>query len=589
MLLSSLLRHRVLRTAASVFLTSSLATGVFGAMNVGTSSAATDPDVAVKAASQWRLTSSTTLSGPSAAIEATFVAPLSGTFVLNLEIWNSAKTKNAQKSETQTLVAGQAVSLHLDIVAGSLAAGEYSVRQGVWTKAWGAKLAGVWFTGSFVLPTSSTTTPPTSPPTTTSPTTTPPTTVAPATTVPTQPTSVWKLSSTKVKTASAYEIVGSFQSPTSGTYVIDLEIWDAYGKKFQTKGKATVAANGVARLTNVIPLTDTAPGAYTVRLGVWTSDWSQKLAGVIKTDSFVVAPVLTSGPSNPDVGDPLDGVDFYGPNAGAVAQSTTWATSRPADAAVMKRLGDTATATWFSGGDSDVATAVQRATDAAAAVGKVPVLVAYNITDRDCGSHSAGGAKTEALYAAWVHDFATVVGNRKAVVIIEPDALSQFCGNPVESALRLREIRKAVDEFTALPNTVVYLDAGHAKWITPSVMADRLKLVGIEKVRGFAVNVAAYATNADSTAYGLAISAAVGNKRFVIDTSRNGAGSNGEWCNPMGRSLGLSPTSSTDNPTVDAYVWIKTPGVSDGPCNGGPAAGKFWADYALGMARRAGW
>jgi endoglucanase len=38
---------------------------------------------------------------------------------------------------------------------------------------------------------------------------------------------------------------------------------------------------------------------------------------------------------------------------------------------------------------------------------------------------------------------------------------------------------------------------------------------------------------------------------------------------------------------VDAYLWIKRPGESDGSCHGGPPAGAWWPDYALGLARRA--
>ena len=37
-----------------------------------------------------------------------------------------------------------------------------------------------------------------------------------------------------------------------------------------------------------------------------------------------------------------------------------------------------------------------------------------------------------------------------------------------------------------------------------------------------------------------------------------------------------------------ALLWIKQPGESDGTCNGGPNAGQWWADYALGLAQRAG-
>ena len=74
---------------------------------------------------------------------------------------------------------------------------------------------------------------------------------------------------------------------------------------------------------------------------------------------------------------------------------------------------------------------------------------------------------------------------------------------------------------------------------------------------------------------------------FVIDTSRNGNGSNGEWCNPRGRAIGSRPTTATGNNLVDAYLWIKVPGESDGYCNGGPSAGTFWPEYALELVRNA--
>jgi endoglucanase len=37
---------------------------------------------------------------------------------------------------------------------------------------------------------------------------------------------------------------------------------------------------------------------------------------------------------------------------------------------------------------------------------------------------------------------------------------------------------------------------------------------------------------------------------------------------------------------VDAYLWVKQPGDSDGQCRtGAPAAGAWWADYALALAK----
>jgi endoglucanase len=68
---------------------------------------------------------------------------------------------------------------------------------------------------------------------------------------------------------------------------------------------------------------------------------------------------------------------------------------------------------------------------------------------------------------------------------------------------------------------------------------------------------------------------------FVIDTSRNGRGpwtapagkySDPEvWCNPPGRGLGDRPTTNTGNDLVDAKLWIKVPGESDGRCYRGTA------------------
>jgi len=68
---------------------------------------------------------------------------------------------------------------------------------------------------------------------------------------------------------------------------------------------------------------------------------------------------------------------------------------------------------------------------------------------------------------------------------------------------------------------------------------------------------------------------------FVIDTSRNGRGpwtppagkySDPEvWCNPPGRGLGERPTTNTGNDLVDAKLWIKVPGESDGRCYRGTA------------------
>jgi endoglucanase len=43
-------------------------------------------------------------------------------------------------------------------------------------------------------------------------------------------------------------------------------------------------------------------------------------------------------------------------------------------------------------------------------------------------------------------------------------------------------------------------------------------------------------------------------------------------------------------PGVDALLWVKTVGASDGACRAGePSAGTYSLAYALGLAERAGW
>ena len=54
-----------------------------------------------------------------------------------------------------------------------------------------------------------------------------------------------------------------------------------------------------------------------------------------------------------------------------------------------------------------------------------------------------------------------------------------------------------------------------------------------------------------------------------------------------GQALGHAPTTDTGHPLVDAFLWVKVPGQSDGTCNGGPRAGAWWADYALELSKAA--
>jgi len=303
------------------------------------------------------------------------------------------------------------------------------------------------------------------------------------------------------------------------------------------------------------------------------------------------APIAHARP-RPPRGNPLAGRRlFVDPDSGAKHQADAWRATRAADAALLDRIAEQPQASWFGEWSGDVAASVDRYVSSAEAAGAVPQLVVYNITNRDCGQYSAGGASAPGAYRVWIRYFAQGLKGRRAVVILEPDALGLLtnCLSQAGQAERLMLLADAVGVLAEEKTTMIYLDAGHAGWIAADEMASRLTRAGVEGADGFALNVSNYVGTPENVAYGKAVSARLGGRHFVIDTSRNGNGAapKDEWCNPPGRALGAAPTTSTADPLVDAYLWLKRPGESDGTCHGGPRAGEFWPDAALDLARGA--
>jgi endoglucanase len=291
-----------------------------------------------------------------------------------------------------------------------------------------------------------------------------------------------------------------------------------------------------------------------------------------------------------ETSNPLSGKRLWvDPNSEAKRQAETWRRSRPADAALIAQIANQPVATWFGGWVADIRREVGQAVATITGAGALPVFVAYNIPGRDCGSYSAGGAGGAEAYRRWIRDFARGVGGRSALVILEPDALAQMdCLALPARQERVTLIHDAVETLKA-QRASVYIDAGNARWQTPAEMAKRLEPAGIALADGFALNVSNVQATSLNLAYGEKLSALVGGKHFVIDTSRNGIPGTDpkQWCNPRGRALGVTPTTNTGHPLVDAFLWIKRPGESDGTCGGGPEAGTWWAEYALELSRMA--
>ena len=328
------------------------------------------------------------------------------------------------------------------------------------------------------------------------------------------------------------------------------------------------------------------------------------------------------------------------------------------DAALITKMETRPRAVWFnSGTPAKVRQQVQQTMVEAAAEHAVPILVAYDIPGRDCAQYSAGGALNEADYEAWISAFAQGIGNGKAIVILEPDALGNMpsdCGLPTSvypftDSERIAELQYAVGALEQGPGVSVYLDGTHSAWQSVGTITQRLLEANVQDAQGFFLNVSNYqptdeltdygtwisdciamvtdtsnpyydnpsacasqyypATQSDFSTWGLTtqwyaqnMGNAVATTHFVIDTSRNGDGPNnmqayasapydqpatvlstlasGNWCNPPNSGLGLRPTADTGVPLLDAYLWVKTPGQSDGQCDSaGGARAWDYSDY----------
>ena len=346
---------------------------------------------------------------------------------------------------------------------------------------------------------------------------------------------------------------------------------------------------------------------------------------------------------------PFAGARFYVDPA-RVRTLEAAAASDPSHAALFRAAEKIPTAIWV---DSIAHVPLVASTlDAVAAArdpSLVPVFVVYDLPNRDCAAKSSAGELTvesggEARYASEVVDpIAAAFRAHPAIhaaVIVEPDSLANVATNlsipkcaASEHAYRA-SIAYAVRAF-AQPNVSVYLDAAHSGWLgwdpnrakIAKIFSEVLAAAGgAGNVRGFAIDVSGYgAVTGDAmkrlapgnpcdneTDYARKLAAdlaklGVTGEGFVIDTSRAGVpdarAKGGDWCNVKNAGLGPRPEADP-SPGVDAYLWIKPPGDSDGTTDRrsprydascasedamdrAPEAGVFFAPYFVSLAERA--
>ncbi|EQC28447.1 hypothetical protein SDRG_13775 [Saprolegnia diclina VS20] len=256
-------------------------------------------------------------------------------------------------------------------------------------------------------------------------------------------------------------------------------------------------------------------------------------------------------------------------------------------------------ATWYTDRTEYLKVATQTMDVCAAGNGhsaQLPVLVVYGLPGKDCsGVYSNQGSNTNtAEYTAFITALATLVGTQPVLYVLEPDAVGLLADGANSCAWThgyLANMEIAMSLLTAAnPNALMYVDVGWWTFKNATTMATMLpivdKLAKAGRMRGIAINTSNYRGNAELLEYCMNFAAARPGYTCIFDTSRNyhGPSPTGEWCNANMAGIGVPPTSSTGSPHVDYYLWLKTPGQSDGLCNTGvsadamrgPAAGDFF-------------
>ncbi|ANZ41221.1 endoglucanase [Lentzea guizhouensis] len=283
---------------------------------------------------------------------------------------------------------------------------------------------------------------------------------------------------------------------------------------------------------------------------------------------------------------------YVDPNTGAAR----WVAANPGDsraAVIRDRIASVPQARWYTTTNTGtVRSEVDSFVGAAAAAGKIPILVVYNIPNRDCGGASGGGAPSHDAYRAWVDQVAAGLAGRPATIVLEPDVLPimtncQSVDQQNQTKASMAYAGKKLKSGSS--QAKVYFDIGHSAWLSPGEAANRLRAADIStSADGISTNVSNYRWTADEVNFAKAVLNAVGDSRLkaVVDTSRNGNGPAGsEWCDPAGRAIGTPSTDQTGDAQIAAFLWVKLPGEADG-CIAG--AGQFVPQRAYDLAIAAG-
>lgn len=315
---------------------------------------------------------------------------------------------------------------------------------------------------------------------------------------------------------------------------------------------------------------------------------------------------------------------------------------------------------WVSdtAGIASIKPLIKEALDAQKRTGKKQLLqiVVYNLPERDCSAKASDGEfhladdglnKYKKYIDAVAAELSTVDAMKlQFTILLEPDSLGNLVTNlGVEKCAKAADAYKEGTSYAIAKlqrnNIALYLDAAHGGWLgwndnlapAAKVFAEVLEGAKVvnptAKVRGLAINVSNYnqyvsAVRENYTEWNNSwdeyhyvesltphLMEAGYPAHFIVDQGRSGKGgirtSWGQWCNIRNAGFGTRPTADQkvlNNTNVDAIVWVKPGGESDGTsdetavrfdenCRSevahvpAPEAGQWFNDFVVNLVKNA--
>lgn len=277
--------------------------------------------------------------------------------------------------------------------------------------------------------------------------------------------------------------------------------------------------------------------------------------------------------ANGDIG--WTGKFYADPNGSAAKQLE--AETDPERRAWLRKLVDRSVGIWWAGGPLD---RVREALQNAWRQNNDVLLVLFAAEGTVQQYRATVDAFCEVVRKEWIETPDSDAYRGVVRIVIEPGLVA---GSDFAPDIRAM-LTYAADEIAKLHDAGSvegYLDIG-CSWNAPEMIAERLNQLRLPQSTNLATNVARFEPTANEHNYAAEVSERIGGgRRWIIDTSRNGAGRRMPYThNPRHVLAGSAPTLNTDHENCDAFVWVKCPGESDGEGNGGGPFGTWFEEWA---------